>query len=121
MLIKYPCDPRDINEPILKFDITEVQRGEEIFILGNPSGLTFISTKGIVCGRTTWDEWFGETLLIVTEVATYNGSSGSPLVDKEGEIRGVHVGWKVLPGIYGLNVCTGDILKALDEAGLEID
>ena len=119
----YDCGFLLINDPnklALVFDFAEVQRGEEIFILGNPKDLIFVSTKGVVSGVTDSDGCFGDTLLIVTDASSYNGNSGSPLLDINGEIRGVHVGWVVAPEIFGVNVCVKDILKALDAAGLQL-
>ena len=126
LLIKYPCDPCDINEPILKFDLAEVQRGEEIFILGNPSGFTFLSTNGIVAGRDDFDGFFGDTLLIIIDAAGQGGNSGSVLIDKDGEIRGLWIGGSIsrcgafLTGC-GASVPVNDILEALKQAGLEIE
>lgn len=113
-----------IDRSVLEFDIEEVQRGEEVYIVGNPSGLTFISTKGIVTGRDSVGEFFGDISLIVTDAIGYEGNSGSALIGTDGEIRGVHVGGRTsycgvpLHG-YEVNVCVDDILKALDAAGLQ--
>ena len=116
----------DCDKPALKFDFVGVQRGEEIFTLGNPSGMTFISTKGVVTGRTDSEGYFGDTLLIVVDSVAHGGNSGSVLLDTDGEIRGVHVGGyssrcgSSLHG-YEVNICVNDILNALKVAGLELN
>ena len=115
------------NEPSLEFDLAEVQRGEEIFILGNPSGFLFLSTKGIIVGRRdNINGLFGDTLLIVSDAAGQGGNSGSVLVDKDGEIRGVWIGgYTSRCGAFltgcGLSIPVNDILEALEQAGLEIE
>jgi len=115
----------NIDRPILKFDLKEVQRGENIFTLGHPVGLTFIVTKGIVTGRSDAEGFFGNTLLITTDAVTQPGNSGSVLIDEDGEIRGVHVGGKIgncgspLHG-YEVDICVSDILKAMETAKLKL-
>jgi len=116
----------DINQPTLEFNLAEVQRGEEIFILGHPMGLTFISTKGIVTGRTDSEKFFGDVLLFAVDAVAHPGNSGSVLLDKNGKIRGVHVGGRLSncgSSLYGysVNISTFDIIKALAQAGLEIE
>ena len=115
-------DPLD--KPTLKFDLTEVQRGEEIFILGNPLGFVFLSTKGVVCGRGNIDGFFGDALLIITDAASQGGNSGSVLIDADGEIRGVWVGgWISRCGAFltgcGMSICVDDILNVLEQADLQ--
>lgn len=125
LLIKYPCDPCEIDERILKFDTAELRRGDEIFILGNPNRMTFISTKGIVTGTNNFDGFFGATLLVTIDAATDSGNSGSVVLDKDGEIRGVWVGGKISRcGAFllgqGAVINVYDILEALKQTGLEI-
>ena len=109
------------NEPILKFDSAEIKRGEVVFILGNPGGLLFNVSKGIISSvNRDCDEYFGKTILIGFDAMATYGSSGAPVVDQDGEIRGVQVGGR---GFHGSSVAitTSDILKALKQAGLEIE
>ena len=109
------------NEPVLKFDIVEVQRGEEIYVLGNPGGLTFNVSKGIISSiNRICAGYFGETILIGYDAATACGGSGSLVADRDGEIRGVHVGNN---GFHGsaVAITASEILKAMNAAGLEVD
>ncbi len=112
------------DEPALEFDFVDVRRGEEVFILGNPAGFLFLSTKGIVVGRDDYDGFFGDLQLIVSDASGYGGNSGSVLLDKDGEIRGVWVGGEVsrcgsfLVG-EGASIPVEYILNALNAAGLE--
>lgn len=111
----------DCNAPALSFDTAEIQRGEIVFILGNPKGLTFNVSAGIISSISRFcNGYFGETILIGYDAVAVSGNSGSPVIDKDGEIRGVNVGDK---GFHGsaVAITTKDILKALNEAGLEIN
>jgi S1-C subfamily serine protease len=109
----------DPNKPELKFDLAEVQRGEEIFVLGNPGGLTFISTKGMVGGRVR-RALFGDVILVVSNTISASGSSGSTVIDKDGDVRGVHVGWAGTKN-FTVYVPSNKILEALRQAELEIE
>jgi S1-C subfamily serine protease len=112
-----------VNKPEFEFDFVPVKRGEEIIILGHPEGATFISTKGIVTGYDDYEGFFGDVLLIMVDAVSHAGNSGSPVIDLDGEVRGVHVGGRMsycgsgLHG-YGANISVADILKAMEEAGL---
>lgn len=110
----------DCNRPTLTFDTADIRRGEEIFILGHPGGETFISTRGIIAGRTN-RKLFGETSLIVIDGTAWAGSSGSVVLGIKGKVQGVHVGWIINNGNYGVSICAKEILKALNAAGLKIE
>ena len=60
--------------------------GEEVFTIGNPSGLLFSAASGIVSSVREDDE-YGQVIQTTTPIS--KGSSGSPLINKAGEVVGV--------------------------------
>lgn len=109
----------NIDKPVLVFDSIDSQRGETVFVLGNPGGLVFNVSKGIVSSDNRYcNGYFGETTLIGYDAATTRGSSGSLVIDEDGEVRGINVGNY---GFHGsaVAITTHDILKALDAVGLQ--
>ncbi|CAN5352196.1 DegQ family serine endoprotease [soil metagenome] len=74
----------------------EVQVGEWVLALGNPFGLTFTMTAGIVSaiGRGSLGIISGSPYaiedFIQTDAAINPGNSGGPLVDIEGEVIGIN-------------------------------
>ena len=93
-----------------------VRIGEKVAALGNPLGLSFTVTEGIVSAK---DRIIieGASGLIQTDVAVNPGNSGGPLLNKEGEVIGI-VNAK-LQGYEGLgfaipsNVVVSDINSIL--------
>ncbi|MFC1710876.1 S1C family serine protease [Nanoarchaeota archaeon] len=63
--------------------------GEKVIAIGNPLGLQFSVTEGIVSGihRTGPN---GEDAYIQTDAALNPGNSGGPLIDKEGKVIGIN-------------------------------
>ncbi len=74
----------------LKFgDSNSVQIGEKVIAIGNPLGLQFSVTEGIVSavertGPNNLDAY------IQTDAALNPGNSGGPLIDKEGNVIGIN-------------------------------
>ncbi len=69
-------------------DSDDIQVGEKVIALGNPSGLSFTVTEGIVSAvnRVVSSNNIG---YIQTDVPISPGSSGGPIVNKEGKIIGI--------------------------------
>jgi S1-C subfamily serine protease len=117
----YRTEP--VDKPSLRFDQTQLMRGETVYVLGNPVGIPFLASKGIVRGWDKESTHFGDVVLVVVDASTYAGNSGSPLLDSEGEVRAVYVGGKVHrcgSHISTLGVCilTSDIQRAMLDLGL---
>lgn len=117
----------DPNFPELDFDLDPVMRGLEVFVLGNPYGHLYNSSKGIVSNdnKPPRDN-HGDTPLFQTDAFATPGSSGSAVVDKDGEIRGVLVGGYhdgSGSAVVGTGVCipVDKILEALERSGLEVE
>ena len=77
----------------LKLD-AEVKIGESLIILGYPWGLNngIALTQGVVSLSNRSEPFFGVKLVIHTDVASYPGNSGSPVVDMGGEVVGILIG-----------------------------
>ena len=82
----------DAGEPLpaVTFgDSDKVRVGESVLAIGNPLGLGFSVSEGIVSGRGrtlrgTYDDY------IQTDAAINSGNSGGPLFNMEGEVIGVN-------------------------------
>jgi serine protease Do len=75
------------------------QQGEEIFVIGNPSGLENTVTKGIVSAIRSRNS---ENDLIQIDAAISPGSSGSPVCNMSGNVIGIAT-FKIL--IEGCELC----------------
>lgn len=77
---------------------TEIDIGEDLVILGYPWGLNngIALTQGIVSMPNRSEPFFGVKLVVQTDVASYPGNSGSPVIDMDGECVGILIG-----GMYG--------------------
>lgn len=70
-------------------DSSQVKVGEKVIAIGNPLGLSFSATEGIVSAT----ERIGSNNLpiyIQTDVALNPGNSGGPLIDKTGKVIGIN-------------------------------
>lgn len=84
-LLKIPGNP-----VALEFgDSDDVQIGEKVIAIGNPLGLQFSVTEGIVSAvdRTGPN---GLDAYIQTDAALNPGNSGGPLINKQGEVIGIN-------------------------------
>jgi Trypsin-like peptidase domain len=66
-------------------DYSTVKTGESIFVIGNPKGLSFTITQGIVSSKRKLND---RDVLQVSASVT-NGSSGSPVFNRFGDIVGL--------------------------------
>lgn len=81
-----------INIDLLHFDLADsnaVQVGEKVIAIGNPLGLAFTVTEGIVSAvhRTGPN---GLNAYIQTDVTLNPGNSGGPLINKQGQVVGMN-------------------------------
>ncbi len=70
-------------------DSDQVQVGQEVIAIGNPLGLSFSVTRGIVSGvhRTGPNNL---QIYVQTDVTLNRGNSGGPLINKEGKVIGMN-------------------------------
>jgi S1-C subfamily serine protease len=85
--------PRDKLTPIRVGTSADLQVGQKVFAIGNPFGLDFTLTTGIVSalGRTIQGV-SGATIfdVVQTDAAINPGNSGGPLLDSSGRLVGVN-------------------------------
>ena len=74
------------NDPLYRVHPTPVQ-GETVLALGNPFGLKFNTTQGIISNA---DHTIGEVNYLLHDAALNPGNSGGPLLDEVGKIIGVN-------------------------------
>lgn len=81
----------NITEPVpyLRISKEGVVKGQRVYAFGNPSGLVFTVSDGIVSGFRS-SEKFGEVIQMTTPIS--GGSSGGPVVNANGEVVGISVG-----------------------------
>lgn len=80
--------------PYLKPAIESVQKGDDIFVIGNPRGMESVVTKGIVSKTGSMTEIhddypYTEQGFIQFDAAVTPGNSGGPLLNMNGEVVGV--------------------------------
>jgi len=76
------------DHPTLKIgDATKLFPGDTVYSVGNPRGLSFTITKGIV---SYVNRLVGGTFYIQSDVAINPGNSGGPLVNSKGEVIGIN-------------------------------
>jgi S1-C subfamily serine protease len=75
--------------PLKLTDSDNVQAGENVIAIGNPQGLQFSVTKGIV--SETHRAGINKVhAYIQTDAALNSGNSGGPLINKKGEVIGIN-------------------------------
>ena len=112
------------KRPYLNLD-TKIEIGESLIILGYPWGLNngIALTQGVVSLPNRSQPFFGVKLVVQTDVASYPGNSGSPVIDMDGECVGILIGG--MRGCDNFSIVTPARLvelamqKALAEIGLQ--
>ena len=88
----------NVNLSFLKFiplaDPLSVEVGQDVFAIGHPQGLYWSYTEGVISQirpRYKWqaDENLFEATIVQTQAAIDHGSSGGPLINKEGKLVGL--------------------------------
>lgn len=119
-------DLPDGVQPIPIGNSDEVQVGQKTIAIGNPLGLSFSVTTGIVSAIEREGQSFGgvEIPYIQTDAAINRGNSGGPLLNSRGELIGVNNAIITPSGAFagiGLAVPSNllsESLAALEEGGL---
>ena len=76
-------------EPLELTDSNSVEIGEEVVAIGNPLGLQFSVSQGIVSGVHRQGP-NGLSIYIQTDAALNPGNSGGPLINTEGKVIGIN-------------------------------
>ena len=67
----------------------DIKAGEKVIALGNPLGLSFTATEGIVSAVNRQGD-NGLNAYIQTDVSLNPGNSGGPLIDNSGQVIGIN-------------------------------
>ncbi len=83
--------PSNADHPSLKIASSDVQRGSEVALIGNPEGVG--TTNSISVGTVsqtgiTISGW-GSGKFVMTDAAVNGGNSGGPMVDTLGNVVGI--------------------------------
>ncbi|MEK6963719.1 MAG: trypsin-like peptidase domain-containing protein [Nanoarchaeota archaeon] len=79
---------QESNLPVLRFtNSDQLKAGEKVVALGNPAGLQFSATEGIISAIHRNVGVFLDVVQV--DVSIGQGSSGGPLINKYGEIIGI--------------------------------
>lgn len=83
----------NVTEPVpfLRVNREGVVKGQRIYVFGNPKGLSFTVSDGIVSGFRKIAS-FGEVFQMTAPIS--GGSSGGPVVNAAGEVVGISVGYR---------------------------
>jgi len=94
-------------------DSTDIEVGEKVIAIGNPYGLSFSASEGIVSAihRTT-NEYEGN--YIQTDAALNPGNSGGPLINTAGEVIGIN-NFKIEGENIGFALESNDIIGGVNE------
>lgn len=104
-----------LEAPPLEVSDAQLVRGERVVVGGNPGGLFFITTEGVVAGVVTGtllsDQACGEGHnCILLDAEAEPGSSGGPVMDQEGQVIGllwgVYTGTSLSVTIHGTTLAT---------------
>jgi S1-C subfamily serine protease len=104
-----------IDAPPLEVASQDLVRGERVVLGGNPGGLAFITTEGVVAGvilgTALSDAACGVgNNCIVLDTEAEPGSSGGPVVDEAGHVIGmlwgVYMGTSLSMTIHGRTLAT---------------
>ena len=88
--------------PFLKLAPTKPREGDDVFVIGNPQGLEYSVSNGIV-SSLRFDEKIGQILQTTTPIS--HGNSGSPLINMNNEVVGI-ISFSLLEG-QNLNFAIG--------------
>ena len=100
----------------IKFSNRPVKAGEDVYVIGHPHGVSMpIISTGIVSSEfatVPWDDIFGKNTKFLgfsTTAAISHGSSGSPVISKNGEVLGIAVGFLTDSQNLNLVISTNEI------------
>lgn len=87
-IVEASC-PSEVN-PVPWYPFAEPQTGEDVFAIGNPQGLSWTYTRGVISALRR--QVFGDVQLpvIQTDTSITHGSSGGGLYDQEGNLIGIN-------------------------------
>ena len=94
-------------------DISNVNLGDKVIAIGNPLGLSFSVSEGIVSGKNR----FGANELpayIQTDAALNPGNSGGPLINSDGKVVGIN-NFKIVGENLGFALQSDYIIRGVNK------
>lgn len=108
-------DPNGVSLPFSDVgDSDELQKGQEIFIIGCPYGYDLFNSisSGIISGLERRMGYFGDKLLVQSDAQAWPGVSGGPVFNMYGQVIGILIGGRAGPG-SGISFVTPSNMCAL--------
>lgn len=94
--VLHPAQPPELIVPAVLGSAGAMRIGDEAFVVGNPLGLSASMSAGVISGfgRSTFVEGSEQRLegLIQFDTAVNPGSSGGPLLNRQGQVVGIVTG-----------------------------
>jgi len=101
------------NYGIMEFEEKEMVMGEQVYAMGNPFGLNYSFTSGVVSGKRMFVSDLGaEYKFIQTDTSINPGNSGGALVNKANKIVGLNT-LKHRDGDIGFAIASAEISKSI--------
>jgi hypothetical protein len=85
-LVKLAIDAKDINFPFIKLATSALFEGQQIAVIGNPQGLESTVSTGIISAIRDLND---KDRIIQISAPISPGSSGSPVINMDGNVIGV--------------------------------
>jgi S1-C subfamily serine protease len=105
--------------PVILADSDDVVIGEKVIAIGNPYGLQFSVSQGIV-SAVHRPGVSGENIYIQTDAALNQGNSGGPLINKNGEVIGIN-NFKISEGeSLGFALESNYLKEVINEISFEV-
>ncbi len=104
-------------KPLILSDSEEIKVGEKVIAIGNPYGLSFSVTEGIIsASHRLISGYSGQYVQI--DAALNPGNSGGPLINTNGEVVGIN-NFKVMGDNLGFALESNFIKKGINEIAQE--
>lgn len=78
------------GKPLILADVSNIEIGEDVFVLGNPRGLEGSISTGVISGSSLRQIGGAEMIQISAPISP--GNSGGPVLNRGGQVVGVAVG-----------------------------
>jgi S1-C subfamily serine protease len=108
---------REKGDYLVLGNSNNVKAGEKVIAIGNPLGLSFSVTEGIISAVDRSTEQ-GIPMYIQTDAALNPGNSGGPLIDTEGKVIGIN-NFKVMGDNLGFALESNYIIEGINKIALD--